>query len=100
MSYTARRQALSLETQTHAHPLFSSVSFSFDTAGGDVIFFTPMGVVEKTTTPAQTEHPLKATKQGLESMSRARVEYSYPQRFPSRQRGNERPTEAIGEQGT
>ncbi|AFT97728.1 hypothetical protein D291_gp46 [Propionibacterium phage P100D] len=41
----------------------------------------PGGVVEKTTTPAQTEHPLKRTKQSPESIGRARVEYSYPQRF-------------------
>ena len=65
-----------------------------------MIFLTPMGVVEKTTTPASTEHPLKRTKQGLESISRARARYSYPQRFPSRYRSNERLTEAIGEQGT
>ncbi|AFT97822.1 hypothetical protein P1001_46 [Propionibacterium phage P100_1] len=30
--------------------------------GGDVIFLTPMGVVEKTTTPAHTEHPPQTHK--------------------------------------
>ncbi|AGI12404.1 hypothetical protein P753_gp44 [Propionibacterium phage PHL111M01] len=65
-----------------------------------MIFLTPRGVVEKTNTPAQTEHPLKRTKQGLESISRASVGYSYPQRFPGRYRGNERLTGARGDQGT
>ncbi|AII29080.1 hypothetical protein FDH74_gp45 [Propionibacterium phage PHL082M03] len=38
--------------------------------------------MEKTTTPAQTEHPLKRTKQPLGSISRARARYSYPQTIP------------------
>lgn len=71
-SYTARRQALSRETRTHTHPHFSSVSFFFLTPlGGDVIFLTIVGVAEKTNTPPHTEHPLKRTKQPLESISRA-----------------------------
>lgn len=65
-----------------------------------MIFFTCQGVVEKTTTPAQTEHPLKRTKRPLGSNSRAPVEYSYPQTIPGRYRSNERLTGAIGEQGT
>ncbi|AKO60587.2 hypothetical protein ATTACNE_44 [Propionibacterium phage Attacne] len=40
--------------------------------------------MEKTNTPPQTEHPLKRTKQPPVSNSRARVEYSYPQRSPGR----------------
>lgn len=48
-------------------------------------------VVEKTTTPPSTEHPLKRTKQPPESMSRAPVEYSYPQRFPGRYRSKQDP---------
>ena len=59
-----------------------------------MIFFTPMGVVEKTTTPERSRHPLKRTKQPPESISRAPVWYSYPQRFPSSQRGNESPYRA------
>lgn len=65
-----------------------------------MIFLTCQGVVEKTTTPAQTEHPLKRTKQPPESNSRASVEYSYPQHVPGCYRSNERLTGAIGEQGT
>ena len=65
-----------------------------------MIFFTCPGVVEKTNTQAQTEHPLKRTKQGLGSNSRASVGYSYPQRFPGRYRSNERLTGARGDQGT
>ncbi|ALM02147.1 hypothetical protein [Propionibacterium phage PA1-14] len=42
-----------------------------------------MGVVEKTTTPPHTEHPLKRTKQTPESICRARARYSYPQQLPS-----------------
>ena len=53
-----------------------------------------MGVVEKTNTPAQTEHPLKRTKQPPESTSRARARYSYPQRFPGRYRGKQDPYRA------
>ena len=56
--------------------------------------------MEKTNTPAHTEHPLKRTKQGLGSTSRAPVEYSHPQRFQGRYRSNERLTGAIGDQGT
>ncbi|AGI12856.1 hypothetical protein P754_gp45 [Propionibacterium phage PHL114L00] len=59
--------------------------------GGDVIFLTPVGVVEKTNTPPRSQHPLKLTKQPPESNSRAMARYSYPQRFPSPQRGNESP---------
>nr|DAR27400.1 MAG TPA: hypothetical protein [Caudoviricetes sp.] len=55
--------------------------------GGDVIFFTCQGVVEKTNTPEQTEHPPKRTKRGLGSTSRAPVGYSYPQTIPGRYRG-------------
>ena len=65
-----------------------------------MIFFTCQGVVEKTTTPAQTEHPLKRTKRPLGSNSRVRVRYSYPKRFPGRYRSNERLTGAMGDQGT
>lgn len=65
-----------------------------------MIFFTCQGVVGKTTTPTQTEHPLKRTKQPPESMSRASVGYSYPQRIPGHQRGNERLTGAMGDKGT
>ena len=50
--------------------------------------------MEKTTTPAQTEHPLKLTKQPPESTSRARVEYSYPQRFQGRCSGKQDPYRA------
>ncbi|QPB11793.1 hypothetical protein [Cutibacterium phage PAVL33] len=64
-----------------------------------MIFFTCQGVVEKTTTPAQTEHPPKRTKQGLGSNSRAPVEYSYPQTILGRYRSNERLTGAIGDRG-
>ncbi|AUV62495.1 hypothetical protein [Propionibacterium phage pa28] len=38
-----------------------------------MIFLTCRGVVEKTITPAQTEHPLKRTKQPPESIGRAPV---------------------------
>lgn len=101
MSYTARRQALSCETRTHTHPHFSSASFFFLTPlGGDVIFLTPVGVVEKTTTPAPSQPPTKQTKQPPESNSRAPVEYSYPQHVPGRYRSNERLTGAIGDWGT
>ncbi|AGI12765.1 hypothetical protein P751_gp44 [Propionibacterium phage PHL071N05] len=62
--------------------------------GGDVIFLTPMGVVEKTNTPERSRRPLKRTKQGLESISRARARYSYPQRFPGRYRGKQDPYRA------
>ena len=65
-----------------------------------MIFLTPMGVVEKTNTPAQTEHPLKRTKQPPESISRARARYSYPQTIPSPYGSNERPTGAMGDRGT
>lgn len=65
-----------------------------------MIFLTPMGVVEKTNTPARSRHPPKSTKQPPESNGRARARYSYPQRFPGRYRSNERLTGAIGEQGT
>lgn len=75
-------------------PIFLSCPSLLTQLGGDVIFLTPMGVVEKTTTPAQTEHPLKRTKQGLGSIGRARVEYSYPQRFPGCQRGKQDPYKA------
>lgn len=54
-----------------------------------MIFLTPMGVVEKTIAPPQTEHPLKHTKQPPESNDRARARYSYPQQFPSRYRGRQ-----------
>lgn len=95
MSYTARRQALSLETRTHTHPpFFFRVLLLLTQLGGDVIFFTPMGVVEKTNTPAQTEHPLKRTKQPPESNGRARARYSYPQQFPGRYRGKHDPYRA------
>ena len=63
-----------------------------------MIFLTCQGVVEKTTTPPQTEHPLKRTKQGPESNDRARARCSYPQHIPGCYRGNERLTGAIGEQ--
>lgn len=56
--------------------------------------------MEKTNTPPHTEHPLKRTKQPPESISRARVEYSYPQRFPGRYRSNERLTGAIDDRET
>lgn len=65
-----------------------------------MIFLTSVGVVEKATIQPQTEHPLKRTKQPPESTSRARVEYSYPQRFPGCYRSNEKPTRAIGDRGT
>lgn len=65
-----------------------------------MIFLTPVGVVEKTTTPPSTEHPLKQTKQALESIGRASVGYSYPQHVPGRYRGNQRLTGTIGERGT
>lgn len=58
-----------------------------------MIFFTPRGVVEKTTTPAHTKRP-------PESIGRAPVEYSYPQHIPGRYRSNERLTGAIGDRGT
>ena len=60
-----------------------------------MIFLTTVGVVEKTNIPPSTEQPLKRTKQPPESNSRARVRYSYPQRFPGRYRSNERLTEAM-----
>ncbi|QFP94569.1 hypothetical protein SEA_COTA_44 [Propionibacterium phage Cota] len=47
-----------------------------------MIFFTPRGWWRKANTPPSTEHPLKRTKQGLESISRARVGYSCPQTIP------------------
>ena len=59
-----------------------------------MIFLTPVGVVEKTTTPPQTEHPPKRTKQGLGSNSRAPVEYSYPQTILGRYRGKHDPYRA------
>lgn len=99
MSYTARRQALSLETRTPT-PFFLSCPSLLTQLGGDVIFLTCQGVVEKTTMPPPTEHPLKRTKQPLESIGRAKARYSYPQQFPSPYRGNERLTGAIGYQGT
>ncbi|AII29985.1 hypothetical protein PHL179M00_44 [Propionibacterium phage PHL179M00] len=48
-----------------------------------MIFLTHVGAVGKTNTPSQTEHPLKRIKQPPESIGRASVGYSYPQRFPS-----------------
>ena len=65
-----------------------------------MIFLTPMGVVEKTNTPAQTEHPPKRTKQPLGSNSRAPVEYSYHKTILGRYRGNERLAGVIGDWGT
>ena len=59
-----------------------------------MIFLTPMGVVEKTNTPAHTEHPLKRTKQPPESNSRAPVGYSYPQTIPGRYRSKHDPYRA------
>lgn len=59
-----------------------------------MIFFTCQGVVEKTTTPASSRHPLKRTKQGLGSNSRALVGYSYPQHLLGRYRSHERPYRA------
>lgn len=92
---------LGLETRTPIHPpFFFRVLLFLTQLGGYVIFFTPRGVVEKTNTPAQTEHPAKRTKQGLGSNSRAPVGYSYPQTIPGRYRSNERLTGAIGDQGT
>ncbi|AII29489.1 hypothetical protein PHL116M10_45 [Propionibacterium phage PHL116M10] len=60
-------------------PIFLSCPSSFDTAGG---------VVEKTNTPPRSRHPLKRTKQPLESNGRARARYSYPQTIPGRYRGH------------
>lgn len=98
MSFNARRQALKREHPST--PFFFRVLLFLTQLGGDVIFFTPMGVVEKTNTPAQTEHPLKQTKQPPESNGRARARYSYPQHLSGRYRSNERLTGAIGDQGT
>lgn len=53
-----------------------------------------MGVVEKTNTPACSRHPLRATKQPPESISRVRARYSYPQRFPGCYRGKQDPYRA------
>lgn len=75
-------------------PFFLSCPSLLTQLGGDVIFFTCQGVVEKTKTPPQTEHPLKRTKQGLESIGRARARYSYPQQFPGRYRGKHDPYRA------
>ena len=75
-------------------PFFLSCPSLLTQLGGDVIFLTCQGVVEKTNTPAQTEHPPKRTKRPPESISRARARYSYPQRFPSRYRGKQDPYKA------
>ncbi|AII29443.1 hypothetical protein PHL116M00_45 [Propionibacterium phage PHL116M00] len=44
--------------------------------------------MEKTNTPPRSRHPLKRTKQPLESNGRARARYSYPQTIPGRYRGH------------
>ncbi|QHB36580.1 hypothetical protein PBI_P104B_43 [Cutibacterium phage P104B] len=54
-------------------PIFLPCPSLLTQLGGDVIFLTHQGVVEKTNTPAQTEHPLKHTKQPPESISRAQA---------------------------
>lgn len=101
MSFNARRQALSLETRTHTHPLLSFVFFFFWHSWGAMWSFShTRGCGWKTTTPPSTEHPLKHTKQPLESIGRARVGYSYPWCVSDRYRSNQRLTGAIGEQGT
>lgn len=89
MSYTARRQALSCETRTPIHPLFLlPCPTSSDTAGGRCdLSHTHGGSWEN-------KHPPKRTKQPPESISRARIEYSYPQRFPGCQRGKQDPYRA------
>lgn len=99
VSYTARRQALSPEVLTHPPPFFFRALLLLTPLGGDVIFLTPVGVGEKTNTPARSRHPLKRTKQGLESNSRAPVEYSYPKHISGCYRSNEKPTGAIDDQG-
>lgn len=85
---------------TYPPPFFFRVLLLLTPLGGDVIFLTCQGVVEKTTTPERSSHPAKRTKQGLGSNRRAPVEYSYPQHVPGCYRSNERLTGAIGDQGT
>lgn len=95
MSYTARRQALSLETRTHTHTLFLPCPSSFDTAGGRCdLSHMPGGVGEKQTPRHLHNPPAKRTKQPPESTSRAPVEYSYPQHVPGRYRGKQDPYKA------
>ncbi len=64
-----------------------------------MIFLTPMGVVEKANTPAQIENPLKRTKQGLESINRARARYSHtPNTFQAVTEANKHHRGTAGEQ--
>ncbi|AGI12540.1 hypothetical protein P764_gp45 [Propionibacterium phage PHL060L00] len=52
-----------------------------------MIFLTCQGGSGENKHPTTNRTPLKHTKQGLGSISRARARYSYPQTIPGRYRG-------------
>ncbi|AFT97775.1 hypothetical protein D292_gp44 [Propionibacterium phage P100_A] len=75
MFYTARRQALSLETGTHPPPFFFRVLLLSTQLGGDVIFLTPVGVEEKHKHPGTftTPHQTNKTAPRIEQQGKGKV---------------------------
>lgn len=97
MSYTARRQALSLETRTHTHPHFSSVSFSFDTAGGRCDLSHTHGGGGENKHPGMLKTPPQSHKKAPRIDQQGKGKVFIPQTVPKLLQRQTRPIQGLDE---